>query len=77
MLADTWKPEYERWRHGGWYVSNVHYPAGFVACTYKNVVGDWVLVEDHTNTPFPSRDAAARAARVAAAMLEAAAVSQC
>ena len=66
--AEDWKPVYERWRHGGWYITNVSYPAGHVACTFEQD-GKWYLVEDPTCTPFPSRDAAARSARVAAAML--------
>lgn len=27
---------YERWRHGGWYVCNVHYPSGAVGCVSRN-----------------------------------------
>jgi hypothetical protein len=66
---DTWTPEYERWRHGGWYVTNVTYPSGAIGCVH-NSKGDgrWYVEADHTETSFPTRDAAARAERVAAAM---------
>jgi hypothetical protein len=35
-LAKPWKPEYEPWRHGGWYVTNLHYPSGAVGCVSRN-----------------------------------------
>jgi hypothetical protein len=31
-----WKPEFERWRHGGWYVTNVRYPSGACGCVSNN-----------------------------------------
>ncbi|WP_304350038.1 hypothetical protein [Comamonas testosteroni] len=31
-----WTPAYERWRHGGWYVTNVLYPAGACGCVSNN-----------------------------------------
>ena len=67
-----WKPEYEKWRHGGWYVTNVRYPSGACGCVTNQLAnGDdrWYIVADSTLTPFPSRDAAARAERVLAAGL--------
>jgi hypothetical protein len=27
---------YSAWRHGGWYVDNVHYPSGAVGCVSRN-----------------------------------------
>lgn len=70
--SDEWTPAYERWRHGGWYVTNVSYPSGAVGCVHNNhYSGDkrWYIVADPSETPFPSRDAAARAERAALAML--------
>lgn len=29
---------YSRWRHGGWYVDNVHYPSGAVGCVTRQMV---------------------------------------
>lgn len=70
-----WTPHYSKWRHGGWYVSNVMYASGAVGCVSNNYPdGKWRIVcddrrvdlggeGDHT---FPSRDAAARAEYVLA-----------
>lgn len=65
------EPQYEPWRHGGWYVTNVRYPSGAVGCVSRNYADrKWRIVcdpregsyprgsNDHT---YPSRDAAARA----------------
>lgn len=60
-----WMPEYARWRHGGWYVTNVHYPNGAVGCVSNNYPdGRWRIVCDEAEITFPSRDAAARAEKV-------------
>lgn len=63
-VVDTWEPEYDRWRHGGWYVTNVRYPSGAVGCVSRNYPDrKWRIVcRDHGQT-YPSRDAAARAER--------------
>lgn len=63
---DNWQPQFARWRHGGWYVSNVQYPSGAVGCVSNNYDDrKWRIVcdsrpGDHT---YPTRDAAARAER--------------
>lgn len=31
-----WTPTFERWRHGGWYVTNLTYPSGAVGCVSNN-----------------------------------------
>ena len=36
----TWTPEYEKWRHGGWYVCNVRYPSGAIGCVSNNNVNN-------------------------------------
>lgn len=63
-------PQYTRWRHGGWYVSNVDYPSGAIGCVSNNYPDKrWRIVCDdrlyELNEPgdftYPSRDAAARA----------------
>ena len=62
-----WAPAYKRWRHGGWYVTNVRYPNGAVGCVSNNYPDRrWRIVCEASQTPFPSRDAAARAERVLA-----------
>ena len=59
-------PTYERWRHGGWYVCNVHYPTGAVGCVSNNYPDKkWRIVcAGMDEITFPSRDAAARAEKV-------------
>lgn len=53
---------YEKWRHGGWYVLNVHYPNGAVGCVSRNYSDKkWrVVCQEHLGT-FATRDDAARA----------------
>jgi hypothetical protein len=64
MQADDWQPEYEAWRHGGWYVITVRYPSGAVGCVSRNYPdGKWrVVCGDHDIT-YPNRTAAAKAER--------------
>ena len=65
--------EYTPWRHGGWYVLNVRYPSGAIACVSRQMPnpvtdkrdGKWRIVcdqraEDHT---YRTRDEAAGAER--------------
>jgi hypothetical protein len=62
---EPWTPIYTKWRHGGWYVTNVHYPSGACGCVSNNYDDrKWRIVcgQDHSIT-YPSRDAAARAER--------------
>lgn len=66
MTETEWTPRYEPWRHGGWYVTNIHYPSGAVGCVSRNypdrkwrIVGD-IRPRGHSYT-YPTRDAAARA----------------
>lgn len=66
----VWTPEYARWRHGGWYVTNVRYPSGAVGCVSNNYADKkWRIACNDSFVPFPSRDAAARAERVLALSL--------
>ena len=63
---NPWTPTYEKWRHGGWYVTNVRYPSGAIGCVSRNYPDRrWRIVCDARSTPptFTSRDAAARAER--------------
>jgi hypothetical protein len=59
----AFEPEFAPWRHGGWYVTNVHYPSGAVGCVSRNYPdGKWRIACDHPHDEtFPTRDAAARA----------------
>jgi len=68
----AWTPTYSPWRHGGWYVDNVHYPSGAVGCVSRNYADrKWRIVCDprpfETAPTFRNRDAAARAERELAA----------
>lgn len=60
---EEFTPSYSRWRHGGWYVSNVRYPSGADGCVSNNYLDKrWRIVCcGHDEVTFPSRDAAARA----------------
>ena len=63
-----WVPLYERWRHGGWYVTNVQWPSGAAGCVSQNYAdGKWRIVCDPrpfaTAPTFSSRDEAAYAER--------------
>jgi hypothetical protein len=58
--------EYERWRHGGWYVVNVRYPSGAVGCVSRNYPDrKWRIACDprpfEERPTFHTRDEAARA----------------
>ena len=57
---------YESWRHGGWYVHEVHYPSGAIGCVSRNFADkQWRIVCDPrpfaTAPTFKNRDEAARA----------------
>lgn len=63
-----WAPSYSPWRHGGWYVSNVHYSSGAVGCVSRNYADrQWRIVCEGTgpgvegDRTFRTRDEAARA----------------
>lgn len=68
-MTSQWAPQYDRWRHGGWYVVNVRYPSGAIGCVSRNYEdGKWRIVCDEradglARQTYPSRDAAARAER--------------
>jgi len=66
--AAEWQPAYSPWRHGGWYVDNLHYPSGAVGCVSRNYPDrKWRIACDprpfDTAPTFPNRDAAARGER--------------
>ncbi len=70
MKNSDWKPEYSRWRHGGWYVHNVTHLNGGCGCVSRNYPDKkWRIVCDprrdelgkQGDFTFPNRDAAARA----------------
>lgn len=66
-VGDLWTPEFgERWRHGGWYVTNLQYPSGGIGCVAKRDDGRWMVACDSRENPptYPNREAAARAERV-------------
>lgn len=65
-----WQPSFSRWRHGGWYVTNVHYDSGACGCVSRNYTdGKWRIACDDRRVnigapgdiTYKSRDAAARA----------------
>jgi len=70
-LGDLEYPEpihlqYEPWRHGGWYVTNVCYPSGAVGCVSRNYPDrKWRIACDSRkgDYTYASREAAARAER--------------
>ena len=66
-----WVPVFTKWRHGGWYVSNLHYPSGASGCVSNNYPDKkWRIACDDRRVgglggegdfTYKSRDAAARA----------------
>lgn len=65
-----WKPLFDLWRHGGWYVVNMRYPSGAVGCVSRQYEDrKWRVVCEVgrdllgalVGRTFTSRDAAARA----------------
>ena len=71
MSTETinWTPEYESWRHGGWYVVNIRYPTGAVGCVSRNYPDKkWRIVCDdrRRERTYPTRDIAAKAERALA-----------
>lgn len=73
-----WTPTFSPWRHGGWYVTNLHYPGGAVGCVSRNYEdGKWRIACDprpwEERPTFKTRVDAARAERdlVASMMQEA------
>ena len=70
MNSNQWMPSFAKWRHGGWYVVNLHYPSGACGCVSRNYPdGRWRIVCDSRRIDlgqpgdftFKSRDDAARA----------------
>ncbi len=66
----AWQPSFSSWRHGGWYVTNVHYESGACGCVSRNYEDrQWrivcddrrVNIGDPGDVTYKSRDAAARA----------------
>jgi hypothetical protein len=64
--TNNWQPSFSKWRHGGWYVTNVRYPDGSAGCV-SNKYDDrkWRIVCDprpfNEQPTFNTRDAAAKA----------------
>lgn len=58
--------EYEPWRHGGWYVTNIRYPSGAIGCVSNNYPDKkWrIACDTRDDAPtYPTRKAAAQAER--------------
>lgn len=71
MAAGTWTPEYDYWRHGGSYVTNIVYPSGAVGCIASarhTMSGKFEIAcpPSENDEKFATRDAAARAEAVIA-----------
>ncbi len=64
--SKPWKPEYERWRHGGWY-TNVRYPSGACGCVSRNYADKkWRIVCREEAGTFATRNEATYAERALA-----------
>ena len=88
----VWNPVFAKWRHGGWYVSNVTYPSGASGCVSNNYPDKkWRIVCDDRRTMlsepgdrfgmpgdfmYASRDAAARAEHALVEILKRAAAAK-
>lgn len=65
-MSAGWVPQYDKWRHGGWYVTNLERGSGAVGCVSRNYPDKkWRIVCDDRNPQptYNSRDEAARAER--------------
>ena len=63
-MEKPWEAQYSKWRHGGWYVTNVRYIGGAVGCVSNNYPDKkWRIACDNRDEDFtfPSRNAAALA----------------
>ena len=74
----TWTPQFSPWRHGGWYVTNLHCLSGACGCVSNNYPDKkWRIACDprrrnlgeEGDFTFKTRDAAARAERELVASL--------
>jgi hypothetical protein len=69
LTDPAFKPEYNSWRHGGWYVWNLHYASGACGCVSRNYPDKkWRIVCDdrpnaHALYTYRTRDEAAHAER--------------
>ena len=55
MTTTPWTPIYTRWRHGGWYVSNLQYPNGAIGCVSNNYEDKkWRIACDSRDGDFTS-----------------------
>lgn len=76
MIEQEFQPEYERWRHGGWYVTNAVYPSGAVGCVSNNYPDKkWRIVCCPHSVTFSSRRDAACAEYLAITMMAKTAVT--
>ena len=73
-----WTPQFAPWRHGGWYVTNLHCLSGACGCVSNNYPDKkWRIACDprrrnlgeEGDFTFKTRDAAARAERELVASL--------
>jgi hypothetical protein len=66
MSSPTWQPDYGPWRHGGWYVYNLHHPEGGCGCVSRNYPDKkWRIVghDGPGSKTYRTRDEAAQAER--------------
>lgn len=62
MDREDWEPTYEKWRHGGSYVTNLIYPNGAVGCiasAQHTASAKFEIACHHDAGTFPTRRAAA------------------
>jgi hypothetical protein len=61
-MAD-FQPQFEQWRHGGWYVTNIRRASGAVGCVAKIADGKWAIAcgEEFGDLTFSTRSDAAKA----------------
>lgn len=57
-----WKPRYDRWRHGGWYVTNITHVSGAAGCVSNNYPDKkWRIACGDDKRTFANRNEAAYA----------------
>lgn len=72
-----WEPMFSKWRHGGWYVSNIVWPEGGCGCVSRNYEdGKWRIVCDPRRAELGAPGDYTYASRIEAAMAERALIAE-
>lgn len=75
--SEGWQPLFSKWRHGGWYISNIVWPEGGCGCVSRNYEdGKWRIVCDPRRNDLGAPGDFTYASRTQAAMAERALIAE-